>query len=196
MTLQEFTAAYDTPNSVVLLEGKRNVAEEDKDRLVELGGVLASRTSHITFRSGNAAGADYYFSKGIAEVAPDRLQVVTPYTGHRKKSNHAGETFPLDQVNLANEPEVIYQAKTSGKMDNLIDQYVAGRQNRNTVKAAYIIRDTLKVTGTGEIRPATFGLFYDDLQKPRAGGTGHTMEVCEKNGIPFFDQSAWLGWVE
>ena len=196
MTLQEFTAAYDTPNSVVLLEGKRNVAEEDKDRLVELGGVLTSRTSHITLRSGNADGADYYFSKGVASVEADRLQVVTPYTGHRKKSNQAGETLPLDQVNLANDPEVIYQAKTSGKMDNLIDQYVAGMQNRTTIKAAYILRDTLKVTGTGEISPATFGLFYDDLLNPRTGGTGHTMEVCEKNGIPFVDQSVWLGWVE
>ena len=124
-----------------------------------------------------------------------RLQVVTPYSGHRKKTNYADETIPLDQLNLAAEPEVVYQSKANKKMENLIDQDVSGTQNRNTIKAAYILRDTLKVTGSREIRPATFAIFYDDLNNPMTGGTGHTMKVCENNGVPFMDQRSWMEWI-
>ena len=42
----------------------------------------------------------------------------------------------------------------------------------------------IKAIGTEEIRPATFGIFYDDLDKPKEGGTGHTMNVCIQNNIP------------
>lgn len=66
-----------------------------------------------TFRSGNADGADFYFSKGVLQVAPDRLQVITPYKNHRQKKNKANETISLDQIDLLNEPEVVYQSKNN-----------------------------------------------------------------------------------
>jgi len=59
-----------------------------------------------------------------------------------------------------------------------------GARGRYSIKAAYIIRSTIKAIGTEEIRPATFGIFYDDLDKPKEGGTGHTMNVCIQNNIP------------
>lgn len=73
---------------------------------------------------------------------------------------------------------------------------MAGEKNRFTIKAAYIIRDTIKALGTEEIKPATFGLFYDDLDDPLSGGTGHTIKVCENNGIPVLDQRLWFAWLE
>jgi hypothetical protein len=47
-----------------------------------------------------------------------------------------------------------------------------------------------------EVKPTTFGIFYNDLNKPRSGGTGHTMKVCEQKGIPFIDQNIWFKWFE
>jgi len=63
------------------------------------------------------------------------------------------------------------------------------------MKAAYIIRDTIKVIGAGNIKPATFGIFYDDLKNPLSGGTGHTMSVCKVNNIPLVDQKDWFEWL-
>ena len=124
-----------------------------------------------------------------------RLQVITPYSGHRKKSNVAYETFALDELNIAEEPEVIYQSKGNKKVEKLVDQFVAGEKHRNSIKAAYILRDTIKVIGTKAIPPTTFGIFYDDLNHPQTGGTGHTMEVCAQNNIPLIDQRVWMEWI-
>lgn len=195
MTLQDFINQFDTPNSIVLLEGKRNILEADKEKLTSLGRLLASKTKNMIFRSGNAEGADQLFSDGVTEVDIKRLQVITPYTGHRVKTNKAYETISLDQINIAAEPEVVYQSKSNKKTEKLIDQFVSGDKNRNTIKAAYIIRDTIKAIGTEDIKPATFGIFYDDLENPMSGGTGHTMMVCEQNNIPIIDQSIWFKWL-
>ena len=101
----------------------------------------------------------------------------------------------MDEINIAAEPKVVYQSKSNKKTEKLIDQYVSGDRNRYAIKAAYIIRDTIKVTGTEEIKPATFGVFYDDLDKPMTGGTGHTMNVCKQNDIPIIDQKTWFKWL-
>ena len=195
MTFTEFKERYDYEGSVVLLEGKRNVREADRNKLHELGRLLASTTEKMIFRSGNAPGSDELFAGGVASVAPDRMQVIVPYTGHRKKQNRDFDTVSLDDVNLSEEPEVVYQSKANKKTEKHIDRYVAGDHNKFTVKAAYIIRDTVKVLGTEEVPPATFGIFYDDLQKPKSGGTGHTINVCRQNDIPAIDQSVWFEWL-
>ncbi|MEP7196086.1 MAG: hypothetical protein ABI851_06160 [Saprospiraceae bacterium] len=195
MTLKDFISQFDKENSIVLLEGKRNVLDPDKGNLVSLGKLLALKTSKMIFRSGNADGADYYFSNGVSMVDNSRLQVITPYTGHRQKSNLAYETISLDEINVAAEPEVVYQSRSNRKTEKLVDQYVSGARDRYSIKAAYIIRDTIKAIGTDKIKPATFGIFYDDLDKPKEGGTGHTMKVCEQNNIPIIDQKVWLNWL-
>ncbi|MBK9255650.1 MAG: hypothetical protein IPM42_09210 [Saprospiraceae bacterium] len=195
MTFIDFIKKYDFPGCVVLLEGKRDVKEEDQPLLTALGHKLASSTKHMIFRSGNAAGADQFFSQGVFQVDPNRLHVITPYTSHRKKTNADYTSIPLDNVNLMEEPEVVYQSKFNKKTAGLIDKFVAGARDRFSIKAAYIIRDTVKAIGTTDIPPATFGIFYDDLANPKQGGTGHTMDVCQKNGIPVIDQSIWFDWL-
>ena len=195
MTLKEFIKQVDKPNSIVLLEGKRNVLEVDKEKLTALGRLLASKTKSMIFRSGNANGSDQLFSDGVTELDNKRLQVIIPYTGHRQKTNQASDTISLDDINIAAEQEVLYQSKINKKTENIIDKFASGEKNRYTIAAAYIIRDTIKVIGTGDIKPATFGIFYDDLENPKTGGTGHTMNVCENNNIPLFDQKTWFKWL-
>ena len=196
MTLAEFINKHDHDKAVVLLEGKRKVAEEDRNKLFELGKLLASKTEKMIFRSGNAAGSDQFFSDGVAAVDHKRLQVITPYDNHRKKTNKAYETVSMDSIDLASEPELLYQSKGNKKMEKLIDQYASGVRGRFAIKAAYIIRDTVKAIGTETIPPATFGIFYDDLSNPMSGGTGHTMNICQQNGIPIVDQKLWMKWLE
>lgn len=94
------------------------------------------------------------------------------------------------------EPEVVYQSKGNKKIEKLVDQYIAGARDRFSIKAAYIIRDTIKAIGTDDIAPTTFGIYYDDLTNPRQGGTGHTMNVCEQNNIPIIDQNTWFDWLK
>lgn len=85
MELTAFIKIYNCNKNFILLEGKRNVLESDKEKLIQLGNLLASYLPLATFRSGNADGADFYFSKGVLQVAPDRLQVITPYKNPRQK---------------------------------------------------------------------------------------------------------------
>jgi hypothetical protein len=195
MNLKEFINKYDFEGSIVLLEGKRKVLADDEHKLIALGTKLASNTKFIIFRSGNASGADEFFTKGVAAVDARRIQVITPYTGHRKKTNLAYESIGLDQIDLAQEPEIIFQSKGNKKRDNLIDEYVKGNKNSLSTKAAYLIRDTVKVVGTKEIPAASFAIFYDDLTSPMQGGTGHTMEVCKRMGVEMVDQRVWERWV-
>jgi len=196
MTIDDFILKYDHSNSVILLEGKRNVLDSDKEKLFALGKLLTSKSSKMTFRSGNAEGADQYFSEGVASIDFKRLQVITPYTGHRLKTNLSYDTISLDDVNILSNPQVVYHSKSNKKTENLIDKFVSGENNRYTIKAAYILRDTIKVLGADDIKPATFGIFYDDLDNPQTGGTGHTMNVCNQMNIPFVDQREWFEWVE
>ncbi|MFZ9939079.1 MAG: hypothetical protein ACO3GN_02155 [Bacteroidia bacterium] len=195
MTFSDFIAQYDIEGSVVLLEGKREVREQDAPLLTKLGRLLASQTQHMSFRSGNAPGADEFFSMGVTEVDPKRLQLVTPYGGHRRTANHAHQTYALDEIDLASEPDLVYQSKTGGRNDKLIDRFAEGHRDRASIKAAYLVRDTVKVIGTRAIAPASFGIFYDNLEDPRTGGTGHTMAVCTNNQVPFIDQSVWMLWL-
>jgi hypothetical protein len=196
LTLQEFIQNYDRKGTIILLEGKRAVKLEDQYKLFALGKLLASMTKHMLFRSGNADGSDLFFTSGVCEVDPARVEVITPYTGHRQKTNLAGKTISLDTVSLTDEHEVIRLSKTHQKTVGLVNSYLAGAKDRNSIKAAYIIRDTIKAVGTAEIAPASFGIFYDDLTNPQTGGTGHTMHVCAQENIPFLDQRVWFGWLE
>jgi hypothetical protein len=128
MTFTDFKIKYDRPNTVVLLEGKRNVLPQDQEKLFELGKLLASKTNNIVFRSGNASGADEFFTMGVNWVDKSKMQLITPYTGHRSKYNATENSIALDTINLVEEPLVVLQSKHNKRMINLIDNYVNGIQ--------------------------------------------------------------------
>jgi len=129
------------------------------------------------------------------EVDQKRFQVITPSSGHRKKHNKAYKTFSLSDIDLVSESEIVYQSKKHKETEKLIDPFVNGERNKIIIKAAYIIRDTIKVIGTKKIRPANFGIFYDDLSNPMQGGTGHTMNICKLNNVPMINQTIWFNWL-
>ena len=195
MNLSDFINAYDFIGSIVLLEGKRKVNPSDKNSLILLGELLATRTKYIKFRSGNAPGADELFCKGISLVDNKRIELIIPDNMHRRKNRNGIEAISLDEINLLNEPEIVYQSKSNNKTRQLIDRYVNGYRDNITIKAGYIIRDTIKVLGIKGIHPASFGIFYDDLENPQTGGTGHTMKICELNNIPIINQCTWKKWL-
>jgi hypothetical protein len=122
--------------------------------------------------------------------------VITPYTGHRSKANKAAVTIPLDKIDLSNEPEIAVLSKSNRKTERLINDFIEGTRNRYTIKAAYIIRDTVKVTGASGVNPASFAIFYDDLENPETGGTGHTMNICRIKNIGLADQRVWSSWLQ
>lgn len=195
MNLTTFISNHDHPSSIILLEGKRNVHTEDKPKLIALGELLCSNTSHMIFRSGNASGSDHLFSKGVANVDSARLQNILPYKGHRKKYNLAGDSIGLDEIDLVMEPEIAQLTKKNKGASGFIDQYLGGKTTGFYKKAAYLLRDTVKVTGAGNYQPATFAIFYDDMENPRSGGTGHTIQMCDEKGIPWVDQNVWMDWL-
>ncbi|MFM2193273.1 MAG: hypothetical protein RLZZ118_2230 [Bacteroidota bacterium] len=195
MTFTDFKIKYDRPNTVVLLEGKRNVLPQDQEKLFELGKLLASKTNNIVFRSGNASGADEFFTMGVNWVDKSKMQLITPYTGHRSKYNATENSIALDTINLVEEPLVVLQSKHNKRMINLIDNYVNGMRDSVNIKSAYIIRDTIKVIGTSQITKANFAIFYDDLKNPMQGGTGHTINICKLNNVPYCNQTNWMNWL-
>jgi hypothetical protein len=196
ITFSDFLLSNDHPGAIILLEGKRKVLPEDELFLFALGEKLCREMKHARFRSGNAPGSDELFAQGVSKIDASRMEVILPYSGHRSWSNQGYAVHALDEINLAAEPEVTYQTKINKKNSKFIDDFVGGENNRITIKAAYLLRDTVKVTGTKSgIPKATFAIFYDDLENPLQGGTGHTIKVCMNNGVPFINQSVWKLWI-
>jgi hypothetical protein len=200
MSLQDFLDTYDKPGMVVLLEGKRNVPEQDQALLVAIGKLLASRTTHTLFRSGNASGADMYFKEGVLSVDPTRFQAIVPFNSHMKRIKEDTTSYSrisLDSINILEEPAIVYESKRNPKQKRLVDAYAGKTYPKLAKQGAYIVRDTLKVTGapTQGISPASFGIFYDDLNQPKTGGTGHTMIVCENLQVPYVNQLVWREWL-
>jgi len=195
MELDRWIGRYDRRGYVVLLEGKRKVLPEDVEKLRNFGRLLAEETRHCIFRSGNASGADHYFSQGVADIAPERLQLILPFEGHRLNFQLPVQSFSLDRIDVRTEDAIISQSLVNKKTAKLVERYLEGRRDPITMKASYIIRDTVKVLGYGDLGPAVFGFFYDDLSHPCSGGTGHTMHVCELNNVPLIDQSIFFNWL-
>ncbi len=126
MDFRQFIAEYDYPGSVILLEGKRAVRDEDVLMLTGIGKLLAQTMQHAAFRSGNAPGADAYFSEGVSLVDSSRMQVIVPYSGHRQKSSSGYQVYSLDDISVAEEPEVMYHSKQNKSAEKHVDRYAAG----------------------------------------------------------------------
>jgi len=196
MTLSEFRSIVEAcPEGVVLLEGRRSIPDHEAALATITARMLAERYPKLRFRSGNAEGADQAFSEGVAQVAPWRLQVFAPYPGHRKSIRYADAVYDSPAtLSSVQEDEVAGKtAKASPKNKGLIEK--RDKKGALAAKAAYLIRDTMKVTGHSEMFPKPVcALFHVDLNDPLAGGTGHTIRVCQQEGVPIAFQDSWQQW--
>lgn len=187
----------DIQNPVILLEGKRNVLEEDKIKLINFAENLAKAFPEAIFRSGNADGSDFLFIQGIKKLVNTRIELVVPYKGHKRKNipPNAGE-IALNDLDFTKETYFVTLTKQllSARSGELIDKYIDDNKQitKATGKASYLLRDTVKVVGVNEFAPANFGIFYDDLQNPESGGTGFTMLVCRTLNVPYIKQDKYF----
>lgn len=184
---------------VVLLEGKRKVIEEDRDKLIRLGRKLMQDLPDCIFRSGNADGADTLFAEGVAKVNPANIQHIVPYKSHKPKNIKLGSMIiSVEDIRLTRDSELVSIAKSAGSSNKgLIDFFFTDKKTALRQKALYLIRDVLKVLGDEKagIKRADFGIYYDDLEKPMSGGTGFTMKVCEHCKVPFINQEVFFKWL-
>lgn len=179
----------------ILLEGSRKVAAGHASLLTELGSRLAEALPDARFRSGNAEGSDTLFAEGVTSVDPSRMQVVTPYAGHRKKNLHSGyEVCSLSEVSAVRE-RALADASTGATPGNRGLMEKRDTHPRLGAKAKYLLRDTLKVVGDPEngLAPASFAFFYTG-EDPMKGGTGHTIRVCQQEQVPFYLFPQWSRW--
>ncbi|HMP73028.1 MAG TPA: hypothetical protein PKE55_07155 [Kiritimatiellia bacterium] len=184
---------------VVLVEGIRALPDHHIEPLRSFGSMLATRYPQTRFRSGNAPGSDAAFAEGVSRIDPTRLQIVLPYTGHRKSYVQTGASlYALDGLPQAAEDRISVATSRIGRdVGRLAKLYTAsGRTTSAGTKAAYLLRDTMKVLGAPEIGlpPVTVGIFYVNEADPLAGGTGHTVKVCAYHQIPVVFQEIWMDW--
>jgi hypothetical protein len=197
MTFHEFHRIVGAnARPVILVEGTRDLPEADAETLAAFSAWLARSYSHAMFRTGNAAGSDSAFARGVARVDPTRLECVLPYGGHRQKAlvpeSHG---IPLNAIPRVEEERAAYHtAQASPEYESLLAKRNIIPQLR--AKSLYLLRDTLKVVGSesAALGPATAGIFYVNRADPMKGGTGHTIRVCRKLGVPVAFQDEWMHW--
>lgn len=195
MTLQEFRKLVVGDSPVVLLEGRRAISEQDASLARGFANRLAREFVPLRFRSGNAEGSDEAFAAGVAEVDASRLQVIAPYASHRTKVRYADALYSSPESLSTVQEAAIAEATVAATPRNANVVYKRTGSPRLDAKAAYLIRDTMKVIGySEEFGPPVCGLFYVDLNDPDAGGTGHTIRVCRQCGIPVAFQDSWMHW--
>ncbi len=197
MNFQTFKDQLPITLSRIFLGGKRNVLEQDKIKLTQLGKLLATEFPYLIFRSGNAEGSDALFAEGVCSVDPLRFESILPYENHRKKNiNPYSQSYSMDQVDLAADDDLVYYTKSKAN-SNLVNRYMDGHKDRNGMKAAYLFRDTMAIIGSKSIPldPVSYAFFYIDPADPLGGGTGHTIKVCQENKIPYLTQEIWMSWV-
>jgi hypothetical protein len=180
---------------IILLEGTRKVPDSDVKRLQSLATFLASSLPTAIFRSGNAQGSDSYFFNALAEENPERLEYILPYPGSGKKRIHPkARVYSLEDLNQEGTAAVVENTlAASPDLEGLVRLFLARGRTSVTVKAMYLLRDTMKVIGGASIglRPADFGFFFVNPEKPFSGGTGHTIRVCQKMKVPVYTQDEW-----
>jgi len=185
-----------TKHAVVLLEGTRKLSAKDTPKLIRLSEQLTTACPKATFRTGNASGTDEAFAQGVANINPNQLEYVIPYRTMRQSKLLPGARV----LSLQDLPETerhtlkTETVKSYPKIEKIIDHYFeTSSKSRISFKALYLLRDTLKVIGSKGLGlyPATLGLFYVNSEKPLSGGTGHTIRVCEQNGVNVLNQLEW-----
>ena len=187
-----FVSSHAQP--IILLEGTRQLPESDQPKLVAFARKLAIAFPYARFRTGNASGSDEAFAAGITQVDPQRLEYVLPHRTMRERSrNKISPSLALDEVSDGMQEFLAVETlEASPKYRSLIE----GRKKHSAlkIKANYLLRDTLKITGfeEGNFQPAQIGVFYVNAEDAGKGGTGHTIRVCENRKIPVMVQNIWM----
>jgi hypothetical protein len=156
---------------------------------------LARHFPRLRFRSGNAAGSDDAFAEAIARVDPRRLQVVVPYPSHRHGLRYEQALYDSPESLSPSQEAAIADKTASATPANR--RLIEKRKHSGPLaaKAAYLIRDTMKAAGHSDQFPKPICAFFvvnpDD---PMAGGTGHTIRVCQQEGVPAVFQNCWQQW--
>lgn len=197
MTFSEFNAIVGAnARPVILVEGTRDLPDAAAETLAAFSAWLAESYPNAIFRTGNADGSDSAFARGVARVDPSRLEYVLPYGGHRKKAlAPEAHWVPLTDIPRVEEERAVYHtAQASPEYESLLAKRDAIPKLR--AKSLYLLRDTLKVVGSesASLEAAAVGIFYVNQADPMKGGTGHTIRVCRKLGVPVAFQDDWMGW--
>ncbi len=121
-----------------------------------------------------------------------RLQAVAPYSSHRQGLRYGRVVYDSAELLLPlQEESIAYKTRSATPTHKrLIDN--PKQTGPSAAKAAYLIRDTMKVTGHSEAFPKPIcALFFVGLDDPMAGGTGHTIRVLYQEGVPVVFQNSW-----
>ena len=198
-SLHQHLSAQDRP--VILLEGTRKLPVQAHGQLQALTAWLCAEFSRAVFRSGNAEGTDAVFADAVAACDPARLELVLPHEGMGRKRRPPGaRCVALKAMSDPDLTRVVAVTRQAGRdAGRLGDYYLAHRNGPSsaaTSKATYLLRDTLKVTGSEALglAPAALGIFFVNDADPTGGGTGHTIRVCEVLGVPLATQAEWGSW--
>ena len=196
MTFETFRSLTNAEsNPVILLEGRRSIPPQMAKSASALSARLAREFPQLRFRSGNASGSDQAFTEGVLAVDPSRMEIFAPYSSHRAKARHAAVSYNSpESLDTVEEEQTVFNAiRATPQNKGLIE-----KRHRNKAlgaKAAYLIRDTMKVMGNGPdyLKPCC-ALFYIDPDDPMNGGTGHTIRACQQAAIPVVFQTDWDSW--
>ena len=198
-TLHQHLRAQERP--VILLEGTRQLPAQAHGRLQALTAWLCAEFPRAVFRSGNAEGTDAVFADAVAACDPARLELVLPHAGMGRKRRPTGaRCVALEAMPEADLERVVAVTREAGRdAGRLGDYYLThryGPSSASTSKATYLLRDTLKVTGSEALglTPAALGIFFVNEADPTGGGTGHTIRVCAAQGVPVATQAEWGSW--
>ena len=187
-------------NPVLLVEGIRALPDKDRQTVFSAGRMLAEGMPTVIFRSGNAEGTDTAFAEGVTAVAPERMEYVTTHPGMGRKRRHPlARLVSLDSIS---DSEGISLDRHTVSASSEAERLVKACRDRDgagalAARAKYLLRDTLKVVGSAELRlfPATAAVFYANEADPLSGGTGHTIRVCYRHDVPVVMQSVWRHWL-
>ena len=196
MTFAEFSTLVEkSPEGVVLLEGRRTVPAHDAAVAERLARALALMFSRLRFRSGNATGSDEAFTGGVAMVDPSRLEIMAPYAAHRKSERLAGAIYTSPEILTPEQSRDIESQSIQASPQNRRIIGMRGKKGPLGAKGDYLVRDTMKVVGVpGHFAKPICALFFVNLADHMEGGTGHTIRVCQQEGVPVTYQDEWGAW--
>jgi len=197
MNFKQFTKLVESfEKPVILLEGSRNVAEDDTEYLTNFAAKLTKKFPQALFRSGGASGSDELFAQGVLQVNREKMQLFLPKS--RKADSGKTNTFFFDGLPESEQEEFFtLTEKVTPDYKRLIEFYKKRKPGRAFYKTQFLLRDALKVCGSESLKMsrADVGCFYVNSDKQGGGGTGHTMRVCRLLKVPVIEQTEWLKWL-